>query len=253
MPEDKTVTITINDDGTIDLKKFEGDPDLKKVKVLVDRLRRENQNLRNSSDDDLAEQLQEAQTRIRQLERKRGLSPEQEQELAALREGAKFLESLGIKTKEDADRVAADLAFAKTTREDGTLKRVASLVGADEEAFLSLSGVRGLEFDVQRETVIVNDERQVRETPRVKVDGTWEPAKEYLQRTYSKFGSVLFPEGEGDKGKGQGQGDKGRDKNMGGLDRGPGGSGGSGGSGKNTTDDDDTDFFGAFTEGAAAR
>lgn len=39
MPTEKNVTITVNDDGTIDLQKFAGYPDLAKVKQLVDGLR----------------------------------------------------------------------------------------------------------------------------------------------------------------------------------------------------------------------
>lgn len=191
MPE-KTVTINVNDDGTVDLAQFANDPDLKKVKGIIDGLRSEAAQGRTKTAD-ITAKLEQAQARITSLEGTSNLTEAERGELKTLRE---FREAAGVQTTDDLKRLRDDASFGQTRRADDKVTDLARVLGADAGALKGLSGIRDLETKVEREKVIVNDQETVRETPMVKVDGTWEPLRGYVEREYSAFKPVLWPEQE---------------------------------------------------------
>lgn len=191
MPE-KTVTIFVNDDGTVDLSRFASDPDLNKVKGVIDGLRGEAATNRKTATDTAAK-LEQAQARITALEGSSNLTEAERTELRTLRE---FREASGVTSADDLKRLREDATFGQTRRADDRLGDLARSLGADAGALKQLSGIRDLETKVEREKVIVNDAETTRETPMVKVNGVWEPLRGYVEREYAPFKSVLWPEGE---------------------------------------------------------
>ncbi|EYB68920.1 hypothetical protein DEIPH_ctg013orf0024 [Deinococcus phoenicis] len=214
MPEQKQVTITVNDDGTVDLAAFASDPDLKKVKGVIDGLRTESAGHRTKTGE-LTAKLEAAQARISTLEGSSNLTDAERGELKTLRE---FREAAGVTSADDLKRLREDAQFGQSRRVDDRLGDLARVLGADAGALKKLSGIRDLETKVEREKVIVNDAETTRETPMVKVNGVWEPLKGYVEREYAPFKAVLWPEGDkkqdpvslpgvpGARGNGQGQG-----------------------------------------------
>lgn len=191
MPE-KTVTINVKDDGTIDLAAFANDPDLNKVKAVIDGLRNEAAGNRTKTDE-LTRKLETAQARITSLEGSSNLTEAERTELRNLRE---FRDAAGVQSADDLKKLREDATFGQRRRADDKVDDLARVLGADGKAMKGLSGIRDLETKVEREKVIVNDAETVRETPMVKVNGTWEPLKGYLEREYSAFKPVLWPEQE---------------------------------------------------------
>lgn len=194
MPE-KQVTIFVNDDGTVDLAKFKDDPDLNKVKVVIDGLRGEAATNRTAAADTKTK-LDAAQARITALEGSSNLTEAERTELKSLRE---FREAAGVSTTDDLKRLKDDAQFGQKRRADDKVDDLARVLGADAGAMKGLSGIRNLETKVEREKVIVNDAETVRENPMVKVNGTWEPLKGYLEREYAPFKDVLWKPEEGKK------------------------------------------------------
>ncbi|MCP2015628.1 hypothetical protein L1280_002796 [Deinococcus sp. HSC-46F16] len=191
MPE-KTVTIFVNDDGTVDLSRFASDPDLNKVKGVIDGLRGEAATNRKTATETAAK-LEQAQARITALEGSSNLTEAERTELRTLRE---FREAAGVTSADDLKRLREDATFGQSRRVDDRLGDLARSLGADAAALKQLSGIRDLETKVEREKVIVNDAETTRETPMVKVNGVWEPLRGYVEREYAPFKSVLWPEGE---------------------------------------------------------
>ncbi|QLG11744.1 hypothetical protein HLB42_21570 (plasmid) [Deinococcus sp. D7000] len=188
MPE-KTVTIFVNDDGTVDLNQFKNDPDLNKVKGVIDGLRTENAGHRTKAT--AAEtKLEQAQARITALEGSSTLTDSEKGELKDLRA---FREASGVSSADELKRLRDDATFGQSRRTDDRLGELARSLGADPSAIQKLQGIRDLETKVEREKVIVNDAETVRETPMVKVNGTWEPLKGYVEREYAPFKGVLWP------------------------------------------------------------
>ena len=191
MPEE-TVTIFVNDDGTVDLARFKDNPHLNKVKTVIDGLRTEAAGNRTKTEA-LTQKLEQAQARITSLEGSSNLTEAERTELKTLRE---FREAAGVQTTDDLKRLRDDAQFGQTRRADDKVADLARVLGADAGALKGLSGIRDLETKVEREKVIVNDQETVRETPMVKVDGTWEPLRGYVEREYAPFKAVLWPEQE---------------------------------------------------------
>lgn len=203
MPTEKNVTITVNDDGTIDLQRFAGDPDLAKVKQLVDGLRGSVEELKPKaarvaeieklgSPEDIAtwkrdaEQAQALRDRVQELEGKTTMTSQERQELEQLRETAKKYEGL------DPEKAREALDFQTRTLQERELAAAFETAGFNARAALRLDGIRSLETRVQTEQ---HDGKPVK-VAQVKVGDEWIPLQQHVESEFSDFLPVLKPEEE---------------------------------------------------------
>jgi len=203
MPIEKHVTITVNDDGTIDLQKFADDPDLTKVKQLVDGLRGSVDESKTKAakaaayeklgtPEDIAtwkqdaEQAQALRDRVTELEGKTTMTDQERQELEQLREKSKQYEGL------DPEKAREALDFQTRTLQERELATAFETAGFNPRAALRLDGIRSLETRVQTEQ---HDGKAVK-TAQVKVGDEWIPLQQHVESEFSDFLPVLKMEEE---------------------------------------------------------
>lgn len=207
MPE-KQVTILVNDDGTIDLQKFADDPDLAKVKQLVDGLRGSVDELKTKAakvadveklgtPDQIATWKQEAEQaaalrdQIAELEGKNTMTDEEKRQL---QEAQEKLEKYGDL---DPEKAKEALDFQTKTLQERQLSEAFEIAGLSPKAALRLDGVRSLETRVQTEQV---DGKPVKKA-QVKVGDEWQPLEQHVESEYSDFLPVLKPTADAGAGK----------------------------------------------------
>lgn len=200
MPE-KTVTIFVNDDGTIDLQKFADDSDLSKVKQLVDGLRGSNEELKataakareleklGATPEQVAtwkkdaEQAQALRDQIAQLEGKASMTDDEKRKLEELQSKVEAFGDL------DPEKAKAALDFQARTVKEQQLAEAFEAAGLNPKAALRLDGIRSLDTRVQSEQ---KDGKTVK-TAQVKVGDEWRPLTAHVESEYSDFLPVLKP------------------------------------------------------------
>ena len=184
MPE-IDVTITVNDDGTVDLNKFADNEHLAKVKAVIDGLRSENAGQRTRAKE-LEAQVAELDTLKAQVDDLEGKATMTEEEKKQLQELQAKVEKFGDL---DPDKAREALDFQTRTLQERQLAEAFEVAGLNAKAALKLDGVRNLETRVQSETV---DGKPVK-TAQVKVGDDWKPLSEHVESEYSDFLPVLKP------------------------------------------------------------
>lgn len=207
MPEEKQVTITITDEGHVDLEQFAHDTHLSQVKQLVDGLRGSVEELKPQAakaseleklgtPDQIAdwkkrsEEAQALRDRISELEEGATMTDEEKKELEQLREKAQKLGDL------DPDEARQAVEFKQRTEKEQQLAEAFEAAGLNPKAALRLDGVRNLETRVQTEQ---KDGKSVK-VPQVKVGDEWQPLNDHVEAEYSDFLPVLKPQDDAPKG-----------------------------------------------------
>lgn len=207
MPEEKTVTIRITDEGHVDLEQFAQDEHLSKVKQLVDGLRgnveelkpkaaKANEYEKLGTPDQLAEykkhseEAQALRDRVTELEGKATMTDEERKELETLRATKEKLGDL------DPDEARQAVEFKHRTEKEQALAEAFEAAGLNPKAALRLDGVRNLETRVQTEQ---KDGKPVK-TPQVKVGDEWQPLADHVESEYKDFLPVLKPQDDTPKG-----------------------------------------------------
>lgn len=185
MPRDEQVTITVNDDGTIDIGKFKDDANLSKIKGVIDGLRSENAGHRTKIKElePQVGKLADLEAQVAEWSGKVAMTPE---EKAAFDKAVKDLEAFGDLEPEKAKEA---LAYQGRRTKQDAITQAFEAAGLNAKAALNLQGVTDLETRVQTEE---KDGKAVK-VAQVKVGDEWKPLDKHVEAEYSDFMPVLKP------------------------------------------------------------
>ena len=188
------VEVEVNEDGTVDIAQWGGEHQLAPVKKLIDGLRKENADHRKKVETSeqertrTAQERDELQTRIKDLEGKANMTDQERKEYEAAQ---KRLEKLGIKGDEDVDRVLGEAQYGSTRKRQDALTEAAKLSGFKPETFLKLAGIEAADISIVDEKVKENGKETVQRKAVVKVGNDTLDLKAWVEKEHADFLPVL--------------------------------------------------------------
>jgi hypothetical protein len=182
---DVEVTLTVNDDGTIDIKKFAENEHLAKVKGVIDGLRRESAGYRTRLSDlePQVGRVEELEAQVANWSGKVAMTPEEKQAYDDAKAQLEKFKDL------DPDDARAAITYRTTAEQTKGLRDAFKAAGYNPDVALGLDGVRSLETRVEQ----VEGKPQAQ----VKQGDTWRALDDgFLSERYSPFMSILKTEGQ---------------------------------------------------------